>query len=83
MTRLRVALIGAGNMGSYLVNAIVAGEAGPIELIGICDVPAAKAQLESLARSVRQGLQVQFQQMLSKLVPGHTAKCHKFGQFPV
>src|SRR5437588_10843456 len=46
---MRVALIGAGNMGGYLVDAIVRGDAGPIQLVGICDVPAVSARLQELA----------------------------------
>ncbi len=46
---MRVGLIGAGNMGGYLVDAIVRDDAGPIQLVGICDVPAVSARLNALA----------------------------------
>jgi aspartate dehydrogenase len=46
---MRVGLIGAGNMGGYLVDAILRGDAGPIQLVGICDVPAVSARLHELA----------------------------------
>jgi aspartate dehydrogenase len=48
MCEMRIGLIGAGNMGAYLVDAIVRGHAGPIQLVGICDVPA-NARLQELA----------------------------------
>ena len=49
MRSLRVGLIGAGNMGGFLVDSIVRGEAGAVELVGICDVVAVQGRLEALA----------------------------------
>lgn len=47
---MRAALIGVGSIGSYLFDSILQGAAGPIELVGLADVPGTEARLAELAR---------------------------------
>jgi aspartate dehydrogenase len=49
MRTLRVGLIGIGTMGGFLVDSIVRGEVGAVQLVGICDVVAVAPHLQELA----------------------------------
>lgn len=50
---MRVAIIGVGSIGSYLVDGIGRGLAGPVELAGIAGRPGAEARLAALAAGAR------------------------------
>jgi aspartate dehydrogenase len=46
---VRAAVIGVGSIGGYLVRGIGRGLAGPVELVGLADVPGTEARLRALA----------------------------------
>ncbi|MBI4446097.1 MAG: aspartate dehydrogenase [Acidobacteria bacterium] len=46
---MRIALIGAGSIGEFLLRAVARGEAGNVQVMGIADVPSAGARLQELA----------------------------------
>ena len=48
---MRAAVIGVGSIGSYLVEGIGRGLAGPVELTGIAATPAGEARLKELAHA--------------------------------
>lgn len=48
-TEIRVAVVGVGAMGSYLVQAIQSGTAGAARVVAVADVPEAQARLEEMA----------------------------------
>ncbi len=46
---MRLALVGTGAIGEYLLNALAAGEAGPIEVVALADTPDRRDHLSGLA----------------------------------
>jgi aspartate dehydrogenase len=49
---VRVGIIGVGSIGSYLIESICQGMAGPVEIAAIADAPAMEDHLRSLAERV-------------------------------
>jgi aspartate dehydrogenase len=49
---MRLALVGTGAIGGHLLNAIAAGDAGPIEIVAIADTPDRRDHLARLAGSL-------------------------------
>ena len=47
---MRLALVGTGAIGGHLLNAIAAGDAGPIDIVAIADIPDRRDHLTQLAR---------------------------------
>jgi aspartate dehydrogenase len=49
---MRVAVIGVGSIGSTIIDGIIQGQAGAVELVGLADRPEVEAQLAEVARRV-------------------------------
>ena len=49
---MRVAVIGVGSIGRYLIDGIQAGHAGAARVVGMAGRPGAEARLASLASSI-------------------------------
>jgi aspartate dehydrogenase len=49
---MRFALVGTGAIGAHLLNAIAAGDAGPIDIVAIADVPDRRDHLAQLAATL-------------------------------
>jgi aspartate dehydrogenase len=49
---MRLAVVGTGAIGTHLLNAIAAGDAGPIDIVAIADIPERREHLAALATSL-------------------------------
>ena len=49
---MRLALLGVGAIGGYILDRIARGAAGPARVVALADVPAEEARLRELAEAL-------------------------------